>query len=846
MDRATSLAENSSPWRALAVPRRLVACLGAYAFLGGLVSFLGWALDHSRLTDWDNSGISIQPNTTIAVMGAGAAVILLVYGYRIAAAILGGLVAFIGSSVIFEHATGIDLGVDSLFMFERTWGRVGVLFPGRMGPPGATSWTLIGTALLLGSLSRPGTQKRAWVVVLATIAATIALLSLIGYAYGVAPLYTLPKLTIIAVQTSSFIFTISLALMLAVPERAPTRWLMEDSAAGMAARRLVPFVFLFPIGLGWLRLRGQMLGLYDVAFGTAMFVLLLIFVLIALLLWGFSTISKHETALLQAQRRVSDTLESITDGFITLDRDWRFSYVNFQAERLLQKSRAELMGKNVWEMFPESVDSPAYDNLQLAASKRISVEFEDHNLLFDRWYANKAYPIADGSLAVYFQDITVRRQIQEALRLTQEQQSDDLMAMTRLQQLSTRLVQTGELGVLLRDILAASADLMATDKGNIQFYNPSNQSLRIMFHQGHEQPFLDHFAASGSETTSTMAARTLERVLIEDITVEPALEGTGDLPVLLADGIRAVQSTPLIGRDGRLLGMLSNHFKSQRRLAERELRYLDLLARMASDVIERAHSEEQLEQRTRGLELLNSELESFSYMISHDLRTPLRSIAGFSELLKIAEGGKLDEEGKRYIEVISHNVNRMEEMIQALLHFSQAGREEPRYAVIDIHALASSVVHELEQMYTVRPGEVVVQTTPPAYGDGTLLRQVLANLIENAIKFSRHVPSPRIEVGAHIGKDETVYYVQDNGVGFDMQHAENLFQVFQRLHTGFEGTGIGLALVKRIVERHGGRVWAQAKTGAGATFYFALPRVSRYTAPEYALMVRPADELPKG
>lgn len=232
-----------------------------------------------------------------------------------------------------------------------------------------------------------------------------------------------------------------------------------------------------------------------------------------------------------------------------------------------------------------------------------------------------------------------------------------------------------------------------------------------------------------------------------------------------------------------------------------------------------------VQERTAQLEAANKELEAFSYSVSHDLRTPLRAIDGFSRILLEDYAEKLDAEGQRLLNVVRDNTGRMGQLIDDILQFSRTGRLELNPAEIDMEGLARTV---LDELLSAAPGprpQVEIGHLPPARGDRAMMRQVFANLLSNAIKFSRGKESPRIEVGGSVEGNEAVYFVKDNGAGFDMQYVDKLFGVFQRLHgvTEFEGTGIGLAIVKRVVTRHGGRVWAEGKVNEGATIYFALP-----------------------
>jgi light-regulated signal transduction histidine kinase (bacteriophytochrome) len=220
----------------------------------------------------------------------------------------------------------------------------------------------------------------------------------------------------------------------------------------------------------------------------------------------------------------------------------------------------------------------------------------------------------------------------------------------------------------------------------------------------------------------------------------------------------------------------------------------------------------------------NRELETFSYSVSHDLRAPLRAIEGFSRMLGEDHGPALNPEAQRLLGVIRENTGRMGRLIDDLLEFSRLGRKKLDPTPLDLEALVQSVVQELQKDRMGGPVEVRIDSLPAARGDRVLIRQVLSNLIDNAFKFTRGRPDPRVTVGARREGDETVYYVRDNGVGFDMKYAAKLFGVFQRLHRTeeFEGTGAGLALVRRIVHRHGGRAWAEGHPNEGATFYFTL------------------------
>jgi PAS domain S-box-containing protein len=237
-----------------------------------------------------------------------------------------------------------------------------------------------------------------------------------------------------------------------------------------------------------------------------------------------------------------------------------------------------------------------------------------------------------------------------------------------------------------------------------------------------------------------------------------------------------------------------------------------------------AELEQRVIQRTAELEAANKELEAFSYSVSHDLRAPLRAVNGFAGIVLEDFSSQLPEEGKRYLERIRNGGQRMGELIDDLLAFSRLSRQSMNRQAVNSVKIVRDVLDELKPQQNGRQIEVKVGELPACHGDPGLLKQVWVNLISNAVKYSRVREPAIIEIGFARDNDENVYFVRDNGAGFDMQYANKLFGVFQRLHRAdeFEGTGVGLAIVQRIVHRHGGRVWAKAEVNRGATFYFTL------------------------
>jgi PAS domain S-box-containing protein len=254
---------------------------------------------------------------------------------------------------------------------------------------------------------------------------------------------------------------------------------------------------------------------------------------------------------------------------------------------------------------------------------------------------------------------------------------------------------------------------------------------------------------------------------------------------------------------------------------ERQLTY-----NIARDITERKRAEEVLKERTAELEAINKELESFSYSVSHDLRAPLRAIDGYARMILKKEGDKFDKDTTRRFNDIRLNARMMGQLIDDLLAFSRLGKKHMSISKLGMDAVIMDVWKELQTVNPERDMKLTLNSMPSGYGDRTLIKRVYFNLISNAVKFTKLRGEAHIEAGGYTEGKEDVFYIKDNGVGFDMAYYDKLFGVFQRLHNpdDFEGTGVGLATIQRIIHRHDGRVWAEGKVDEGATFYFSLPR----------------------
>ena len=342
------------------------------------------------------------------------------------------------------------------------------------------------------------------------------------------------------------------------------------------------------------------------------------------------------------------------------------------------------------------------------------------------------------------------------------------------------------------------------------------------------------------------AAYTRKQVIVEDIGTDPLWADYRE--AALPHGLRACWSMPIFSFDGKVIATFAMYYREPRSPSQRDQEIIEQITHLAGVAIQRKLGEEKLRsseealrrlneeleqrvsERTIRLEGANKELEAFAYSVSHDLRAPIRHIAGFSQLLQKNADGVLDDKGRHHLSMIRDSANRMGTLIDDLLAFSRIGRAETRKTTVDLAQIVKAILSEFGPDTQGRKITWHMGDLPKCYGDPAMLRLVFTNLISNALKFTRTREPAEIQIDSLDERpEEVIVLVKDNGVGFDMKYQDKLFGVFQRLHSqeSFEGTGIGLATVQRIVHRHSGRVWAEGAPDHGATFFVALPRAPK-------------------
>lgn len=507
--------------------KRLTVGLSAFVMAGSAMTLVGWASGVRRLTDWFDLDISQLPNNAVGVFAGGAATLLLALGYRRASAALALAAGLIGGATLLEHLAGIDLGIDALLL-THDWGQSSTRVPGRMGVPGSTSLLLTGAAVFLSMPER----TRSWAAAGGVLVIAIAIVSIIGYSFQATLFYTIPYLTTIALQTAAMLLALGIALVAGNPDRLPTRLLVEDSAAALLVLSSLPGIVLVPILIGWLTLEGERAGLFDSAFATAAMVLVLMLLLSALLWRTAAAVQRHERAQRESQERLSAMLGSITDAFMTLDGEWRYLFVNDHSEAHWGLPREAMLGRTIWEKFPEAIGSEAHRQLHQAMQRRTTVEYEYFHAPMNKWYGSRAYPTEGGGLAVYSRDISAEKLNQQQLR----QMASDLV---KADQRKNAFLAT--LAHELRNPLAPILSALAVIKRAGHDQAIVQRSRVVMERQAlHMVRLIDDLLDMGRINSDKLELR-LEPVALGDI-LNQALEAC--VPVLEASDHHATLSLP--------------------------------------------------------------------------------------------------------------------------------------------------------------------------------------------------------------------------------------------------------------------------------------------------------------
>ncbi len=467
--------------------------------------------------------------------------------------------------------------------------------------------------------------------------------------------------------------------------------------------------------------------------------------------------------------------------------DFAISDVNRAVERIERVQRGAIIGRSIIEVFPGVREFGLFAVLQ-RVWRTGEPEYLPLGLYHDGriagWRENYVYRLPNGEVVAVYEDATERVRAEQALRASEEKYRSLFESAN-----DAIFVAEADTGTIV-DVNPAGERLVGRTRAELV-----GQPNTLLHPPAEDAGYRERFrtrAAAGREQSAPGFARHADG---------------RDIPISI--------TASAFEWEGRRLMQGTFHDMTLHMEAEARIRQLN------------AELERRVEERTHALVAVNSELEAFAYSVSHDLRAPLRAIDGFGQALEESQGDRLDDDGRHYLARVRAATQRMGRLISDLLRLSRFTRQAMAPEEISLDTLARQVIAELREHEPQRLVEFVCEGRLQASADPHLMRIVLENLLSNAWKFTARSARPRIEFGpyATAEPDEVAYCVRDNGVGFDMAYAHKLFGAFQRLHaqTEFEGTGIGLAIVQRIIRRHGGRVWAESTPNGGAAFYFTLP-----------------------
>lgn len=819
--------------------RKVVVSL---AILVAILSFsvlVGWMFDIPLLKGFSPQWVNMKANTAFCFVFAVWALLAMVRRKDNQVRYIPvGFILLIAVLTLFEYILGTDFGIDQL-VFPETSPKDRTL-PGRMSITTAINFILLSFAFIVFE------RRRALGQLLCVCVFVTALFSLIGYLYKSRALTGFENYSRMAVQGTISFLALSTAIMFSDVQRGFARLMLSNSSAGLLLRRLLPVIILAPIILGWLRLQGEYIGLYmHTEFGVALFGTMMIVVFSGVTWWTVILIDKEEGKRRQAEIKAEErkieleTTNNELQNYIAIVKESEekftrifesnpigISIVKLPESIISNTNRAflemigyssdEVIGKQSADLMmisQETRESIRKEVMATGSVRDMEVEAfkkngEKISILMSLDHINMH---GETVAIVISHDITDRKKSEEQI------QRLNVELAKNLEQLNSVVAELEKTNSVLE---RSNMELGESEERFSRIFEASPVGISIASLPAGiiievNRSFLNMMGFTQEEVISHTSNE------LEMISAEERENIRQEL--LLKGHVRNLE-TKVRSKSGEMLPVLLSidNFK---------MRGDHYGITIVHDISERKKSEEKIKQLNRELEnnleqlhAVVKELEAFSYSISHDLRAPLRAIDGYARMLEEDYKDTVDGEGKRFLNVIQSNAQKMGMLIDDLLAFSRLGKRDIVKSNIHMTELVNTCVSELEKSDRAN-ADIKVSRLHDAMGDYGLLKQVITNLLSNALKYSAKAKKPVIEIKSEMLNEDVIYSISDNGAGFDMAYYNKLFGVFQRLHTEeeFSGTGVGLAIVQRIIQKHHGKVWAESKPGHGATFYFSLP-----------------------
>ncbi len=756
-----------------------------------ILVWVGWQFNIELLKRPIPRLVAMNPVSALAFILSGISFLLLTSKTKYKQKLIGGkilafLVLIIGLIRISTKILGWTFSVDTVLYYQKLSGDLIANVSNRMAINTASCFILTGISLLL--LNFETRKKNMPSQAIAVIIILLSLFSIVGYLYQVKAFYGVLANIPMAIHTAACFLLFSIAILFANPGKGIMKELTSPFSGSIVARFLFPAAIIIPVVLGFLRLWAAWSANIPFELGTALQILTNVMIFLLLSWFIIVSLNKRDKLKQEAEEKVRESQVMFSSLFhkspvmntITEIHNGKFIEVNNAFADFMGYTKNELIGKtsnelNVLvnpkerEQVVMNIEEDSY-----VRGREMQIAIKNGKIRWLSVNVDKMNLNGKDCLLTAAIDISSRK---EAEQLVQKQKQDIQDFIDSMSTLCAKVTTDGKIIIVNKTALLATG-LAIEELLNTNFLEGKWWTFDADVHSRISNAF--EKACSGVAVTYDENIFVFNQVLTINFSLIPIFRSNSEVDYIVAEGrdITALKTT-----------------------------------------------ETALTEKTNQLVALNSELEAFSYSVSHDLRAPLRGIIGFSSILEEDYGSVLDEEGKRITSVIKSNTIKMGQLIDDLLAFSRMGRQDILKTNIDTRMMVDEVIEALVPNGKVKEIDWVIHSLPKVNGDMNTIRQVWINLISNAIKYSGNKERQRIEIGFSDRGRQFVFYVKDNGVGFDEQYNDKLFKVFQRLHSAeeFEGTGIGLALVEKIISKHGGKVWAEGKNNEGACFYFSLP-----------------------